>query len=141
MATIIHFLDVGQGNMVLIETANGKNFVFDCNVTDDNQDRVLNYVAEQIGEGASLSAFICSHRDSDHMRGVKKLHARFPVSQVWDSDYPGTVLSHKQGRVWVWTEPCRMIGFHNKANDGKEIQTHGAQWYRTRAVPQVGVET
>ena len=29
--------------------------------------------------------------------------------------------------VWVWTEPCRMIGFHNKANAGKEIQTHGTQ--------------
>ncbi len=29
--------------------------------------------------------------------------------------------------VWVWTESCRMIGFHNKANAGKEIQTHGAQ--------------
>ena len=27
--------------------------------------------------------------------------------------------------------------FSHKANDGKEIQTHGAQWYRTRTVPQV----
>lgn len=90
MTTIIHVIDVGQGNMVLIETANGTNFMFDCNITDANEHRVLNYVANQIGEGRSLHAFICSHRDADHMRGVKKLHSRFPIKEIWDSDYPGT---------------------------------------------------
>lgn len=90
MATIIHFIDVGQGNMVLIETASGTRFVFDCNVTDENEDRVLDYVGSRIGEGRQLHAFICSHRDADHIRGVKKLHARFPIRRVWDSGYPGT---------------------------------------------------
>ena len=53
---------------------------------------------------------------------------------VFERDLSRSVLSPKQGRVWVWTEPCRMIGVHNNANAGKEIQTHGAQWYRTRTV-------
>ena len=101
MATIIHFIDVGQGNMVLIQAANGKRFVFDCNVTDDNEDRVLGYVAEQIGRGASLFAFICSHRDADHVRGVKKLHARFPIRQVWDSGYPGTTTDSAEYRAYM----------------------------------------
>ena len=90
MPTIVHFIDVGQGNMVLIETANGKKFVFDCNITDENESRVLRYVSNQMGAGKQLDAFICSHRDADHMRGVKKLNARFPISEIWDSDYPGT---------------------------------------------------
>ncbi len=90
MATKLHFIDVGQGNMVLIETASGRKFVFDCNITDENEDRVLGYIARQIGEGRQLHAFICSHRDADHIRGVKKLHARFPIWRVWDSGYPGT---------------------------------------------------
>ena len=90
MATIIHFISVGQGNMVLIEAADGKNFVFDCNITEDNEDKVLQYVADQIGWGNPIFAFVCSHRDADHIRGVKKLHAQFPIRVVWDSDYPGT---------------------------------------------------
>ena len=101
MATIIHFIDVGQGNMVLIETASGKVFVFDCNITDKNEDRVLDYIAEQIGERKSLHAFICSHRDADHMRGIKKLHAQFPIQKIWDGDDPGTTTDSPEYRAYM----------------------------------------
>lgn len=90
MATEIHFVDVGQGNMVLIKADDGTRFVFDCNITQENEGRVLAYVANIFGKGSSITAFICSHRDADHIRGVKKLHAQNPVLKVWDSDYPGT---------------------------------------------------
>lgn len=96
MTTKIHFIDVGQGNMVLIEAANGEKFVFDCNITGGNESRVLNYVAAQIGVGTQLEAFICSHRDADHMRGVKKLHKYFPIKKIWDSDYPGTTTTSQE---------------------------------------------
>ena len=82
MATIIHFIDVGQGNMVLIEPSNGSKFIFDCNITNDNEARVLAYVRSKIGKGTRLKAFICSHRDADHMRGVKKLHKEFPIDKI-----------------------------------------------------------
>ena len=101
MATIIHFIDVGQGNMVLIETASGRKFVFDCNITDENEEPVLGYVSSQIGKGKQLYAFICSHRDADHIRGVKKLHARFPVREIWDSDYPGTTTDTPEYRAYM----------------------------------------
>ena len=108
MPTTIHFINVGQGNMVLIEAASGTKFVFDCNITDANEDQVLSYVADQIGEGKSLHAFICSHRDADHMRGVKKLHARFPIKKIWDSDYPGTTTDTPEYRAYM--ELRRRIG-------------------------------
>ena len=101
MSTLVHFIDVGQGNMVLIQTSSGTCFVFDCNVTDENEERVLGYVASQIGEGRALHAFICSHRDADHMRGIKKLHARFPIRCVWDSDYPGTTTDSPEYRAYM----------------------------------------
>ena len=101
MPTTIHFIDVGQGNMVLIETASGTKFIFDCNITDANEDRVLDYVAKQIGERKSLHAFICSHRDADHMRGIKKLHARFPIKSIWDSDYSGTTTNTPEYRAYM----------------------------------------
>jgi len=90
METIVHFIDVGQGNMVLIETSNKKFFVFDCNITSDNETRVINYVERQIGYRKQLAAFICSHRDADHMRGVNILNNNFPIQKIWDSGYPGT---------------------------------------------------
>ena len=34
--------------MVLIQASDGSNFVFDCNITADNETRVLNYVAKQL---------------------------------------------------------------------------------------------
>lgn len=90
MSTIVHFINVGQGNMSLIETSSGRSYVFDCNVTSENEDSVLGYVAKQIGWNTHLDAFICSHRDADHIRGVAKLHRYFPIREIWDSGYPGT---------------------------------------------------
>lgn len=87
MATEIHFVDVGQGNMVLIKADDGTRFVFDCNITLENETRVLAYVEKVFGKGNSIKALICSHRDADHMRGVKKLHAKNPISKIWDAGY------------------------------------------------------
>jgi beta-lactamase superfamily II metal-dependent hydrolase len=72
MSTVIHFIDVGQGNMVLLEATNGKFYLCDCNVTNDNENLVLKYLGQAIGWGTPISAFICTHRDADHMRGIKK---------------------------------------------------------------------
>ena len=90
MATNVHFIDVGQGNMVLVQCSDGSNFMVDCNITEANKNRVLRYVSNQIGNNGKLKAFICTHRDADHMRGIRALHDRFPIGGVWDSGYPGT---------------------------------------------------
>lgn len=101
MSTIVHFIDVGQGNMVLVECANGAIIVVDCNITENNKDCVLDYVADQIGERGRLRAFVCTHRDADHMRGVRILHNRFPIQEVWDSNYPGTSTDSDEYRAYM----------------------------------------
>ena len=101
MATTIHFIDVGQGNMVLVQCSSGTNFVVDCNITDANKDGVLNYVAKQIGDKGKLRAFVCTHRDADHMRGVRDLHNRFPIREVWDSGYPGTSTDTDEYKAYM----------------------------------------
>lgn len=93
MSTFVHFLNVGQGNMSFIETTDGRVYFFDCNITDEREDEILEYIAEQIGWGATIDAFICSHRDADHMRGIRTLHEYFPIRSIWDSDYPGTTTN------------------------------------------------
>jgi beta-lactamase superfamily II metal-dependent hydrolase len=90
MPTEVHFMNVGQGNMTLLKLANGKVQLYDCNVTNDNEADVLRYLGKHIGNGTKIDVFICSHRDADHMRGIKKIHAKFPVQHVWDSGAVGT---------------------------------------------------
>ena len=108
MNTVVHFIDVGQGNMVLIEATNGKYYLCDCNITEDNEDSVLEYLADVVGRGTHISAFICTHRDADHMRGVKKIHNDFPIQRIWDSGYPGTTTESDEYREYM--ELRRKVG-------------------------------
>ena len=101
MTTTVHFIDVGQGNMALIQCANGSNFVVDCNITEDNSERVLKYLAGVIGKGSKLNGFICTHRDADHMRGIRTLHNSFPIGKIWDSGYPGTSIDSPEYEAYM----------------------------------------
>jgi beta-lactamase superfamily II metal-dependent hydrolase len=117
ISTVIHFIDVGQGNMVLIEATNGKFYLCDCNVTNDNEDSVRKYLKQAIGWGTPITAFICTHRDADHMRGIKKVHKYFPVGCIWDSGHPGTTTNSNEYREYM--ELRRAVG-----SEEKQKQTH-----------------
>lgn len=88
MAAIVHFIDVGQGSMVLIEAGFGQFYLYDCNVTKENETRVLDYIESVVGSDGFFDAFICSHRDTDHIRGIERIHAAFPIFEIWDNNYP-----------------------------------------------------
>lgn len=89
MSTIVHFINVGQGNMTLLLLNNGKIMLYDCNITNDNENVVLKYLASIIGWNTNIDIFVNSHRDADHMRGVKKIHSKFPIQKIWDSGVTG----------------------------------------------------
>lgn len=86
----IHFIDVGQGNMTLLRFPNGTTYLVDCNVTDENADSVLSYLGDAMGSRTRIDKFICSHRDADHMRGVKRVHEEYPIGEIRDPGVPGT---------------------------------------------------
>ena len=75
---------------------------------------------------------------SDIARTVKRYVSAIGLDPA---HYSGPVLSHKRRVRMGLNRALSYDWFLHKANDGKEIQTHGAQWYRTRSVPQAGVET
>lgn len=112
LSTVIHFIDVGEGNMVLLEAMNGKYYLCDCNVTNDNEDSVLRYLSTVVNWGTPISAFICTHRDSDHMRGIKKIHKYFPIKSIWDSGYPGTTTTSTEYREYM--DLRRQVGAQEK---------------------------
>ena len=63
--------------------------------------KVLGYLASKIGLGTHLQAFICTHRDADHMRGVKILHDNFPLQGIWDSGVPGTSTDTQEYQAYM----------------------------------------
>jgi len=96
----VHFIDVGQGNMILVQIPNSKIILVDCNITLDNEEYVLKYVEDQIGT-SKIDIFINSHRDADHMRGIKKLNKKFGIKKIWDSGVPGTTTDSTEYREYM----------------------------------------
>jgi len=86
----VHFINVGCGNMVLMHLSAGTTMLYDCNVTDENAGDVLTYLGRAMGDKSHIDIFVCSHRDSDHMRGIKRVHRLYDIRKLWDSGVPGT---------------------------------------------------
>lgn len=70
----ILFLDVGQGDGILVRTASGENYLFDCG--SSSRSRVGNYVllpCLRYYGIQTLDAVILSHPDADHVNGVMEV--------------------------------------------------------------------
>jgi len=86
--------------MVLIDAADGKAFLCDCNVTEANAARVIAYL-KHVLRGRRIAVFICTHRDADHMRGVNRIHRAIGIDQVWDCGLPGGNPSSPEGEEYM----------------------------------------
>ncbi len=87
--------------MALIQTSGNKNIIVDCNVTNENERDVLNYLKRKIVYPERIDLFICSHRDADHMRGIEKLHAVFPITRIQDNHYPGSTTDSNEYQTYM----------------------------------------
>ena len=85
----VHFIDVGQGDSVLI-SYDGGNMLIDCGESEKT-DSVVHYLREQ---GINrLDYVIATHPHSDHMGGMYKIINEFRIGEVIiphldDSDIP-----------------------------------------------------
>jgi beta-lactamase superfamily II metal-dependent hydrolase len=80
---------------------NGTTWVFDCNITEENETAVMQYLAKAMSGPRNISAFICSHRDADHMRGIKKLDKAYPLGGIWDNGVEGTTTDSPEYREYM----------------------------------------
>lgn len=109
---IAHFIDVGQGNMVLLQLDNGQTMLYDCHVTDENAERVLAYLRGVLPR-RGIDIFVNSHREADHMRGFRRIHAAFPIARMWDGGVPGGDTESSEYRAYMdlrRTLPCDTVG-------------------------------
>jgi beta-lactamase superfamily II metal-dependent hydrolase len=96
-----HFIDVGCGNMTLLLFPEGTTYLYDCNVTEDNEDAVLAYLSKAMSDRYEIDVFVCSHRDADHMRGIKKIHAEYPIKLIRDPGIEGTTTDSTEYREYM----------------------------------------
>jgi len=69
----VHFIDVGQGDSILVRTPEGANLLFDGGANTDS----LRYL-EDLGI-RRLDAVFISHFHDDHLKGVLSILERIPV--------------------------------------------------------------
>jgi competence protein ComEC len=103
--------DVGQGNAVLVRTAN-HSLLYDAgprySAESDAGHRVLVPLLAQLGE--RLDVLMLSHRDSDHTGGAAAVLAMQPQAHLWTSLEEAHPLHRlrpgwtrcQAGQSWVW---------------------------------------
>lgn len=104
-----HFIDVGCGNMTLIQFPSGHTIIYDCNITYDNEKKIISYLDRILKPYTPITVFVNSHRDADHMSGIKTLHKSHPIQKIWDSGETGTTPDSPQYRDYM--EIRRLVGY------------------------------
>ncbi|KKG13066.1 lamin tail domain-containing protein [Methanosarcina sp. 2.H.A.1B.4] len=87
----IHFLDVGQGDSILIEY-NNKDMLIDAGESDQGE-VVTSYLQDQ---GIStLDYVVATHPHSDHIGGMNDVLNNFQIEHFIDSGYPHTSKTYE----------------------------------------------
>lgn len=82
----VHFLDVGQGNAILVQSG-GQNLLYDGG-DQNHADEVVSYLQQQNVQ--TIDYMISSHYDEDHLGGLIPCLNTFEVSNVLGPDYVHT---------------------------------------------------
>lgn len=83
----VHFLDIGQGDAILIRTADDKAVMLDAGPPESRGSMLDRLRALGI---TSLDALIMTHAHADHVGGAKMLLETFPVKLVLDPGFAHT---------------------------------------------------
>jgi competence protein ComEC len=86
----VHFLDVGQGDAILIRTKGGHWVLLDAGPAwrggDAGRTTVLPYILRR---GGSLEAFVLSHPHTDHVGGAASVLTAMRPRAYWDGAFAG----------------------------------------------------
>lgn len=105
-----YIFDVGEGLMVLLIFPDQTVMLFDCNVTNENSEyileKLLKYIPEKYDEEIDethqyIDIFVNSHRDEDHYRGLKHIHNKFPIKAIWDSGQSGSTTESDDYKYYM----------------------------------------
>ena len=90
---VVHFIDVGQGDSILIQTPAGKTMLVDAGPNDAG----AAVVSSLKGLGIrSLDVVVATHPHSDHIGGMPAVLNNIPIKQFIDSGYPSTTPDYEE---------------------------------------------
>lgn len=78
----VHFIDVGQGDSILIQTPTEKNILIDGGPPEAGS-KVVSYLKEQDIE--TIDLLVATHPDMDHIGGLPHVMKEFKVKNILDS--------------------------------------------------------
>jgi competence protein ComEC len=87
---IIHFIDVGQGDSILIQSPDGKVGLIDGGIEDSGVTQYLQNVGI-----SHLDLVIATHPHEDHIGGLVGVLATFPVDKVVTNGVSHTTLTYE----------------------------------------------
>lgn len=76
----VHFIDVGQGDAILIQTPDAENILIDGGGNDDER-FICDYLASQ--EVEKINVLVGTHPHEDHIGGLDAVINHFPVENVY----------------------------------------------------------
>ncbi len=98
----VHFIDVGQGNAVFIETPSGKNLLYDgggspawMKTSWDPGERIVVPYIKKLGYDR-IDYVIVSHAHGDHIAGLVAVLKEFDIGVVFDPGYDHTGQSYTE---------------------------------------------
>ncbi len=81
----VHFIDVGQGESILVKTPGGKVMLVDAGDAEAGE-VVARYLKNQGVK--KIDVFVASHADTDHLGGVGAIFKDFSVNVCYDTGFP-----------------------------------------------------
>lgn len=106
-ALVVHFMDVGQGDGILIQTPDGKNYLLDTGPRGATRKIVFPYF-DELGV-TTLDGIIISHSHSDHAGGLEFFAGKFDVRTLYSTGY-----FHESGRNLRALKKFKQAGIPHK---------------------------
>ncbi|MFS0575777.1 S-layer homology domain-containing protein [Sporosarcina sp. 179-K 3D1 HS] len=88
---LVHFIDVGQGDAILIQAPNGKNMLIDGGPASAGN-KVVSFLKSK--GVTTLDVVIATHPDADHIGGLKAVLNSFKVNRFIDSGKAHTTQTY-----------------------------------------------
>ena len=102
----VYFLDVDQGDAILIQTPDSKNIMVDCGYVDYSS-QVIDFLKDR-GIGV-IDAFIATHPDPDHIGSAPAIFEEFQVLRVYHSGFVKTTRAYLNFIEAIESEDCQIF--------------------------------
>lgn len=114
----VHFIDVGQGDAVLIQCTPGRTALIDAG-PGASAESLVNYLREQGVEVIDL--VIATHPHEDHIGGLPAVFAAFEVRLVVDAGVPHTTRAYRLYSESLDNE-IRQLGCEHQTPKGQSVE-------------------